>query len=103
MFMKKKCTLMLVALFSLFYTASAQIQQGNVMVGADVADFSLGLNEGGLFSFELNPKAAFFVRRGLALGAYINFGLVTAKDAGTSVDYGIGALARYYISDPQTE
>lgn len=94
---------MLVALFSIFYTASAQIQQGNVMVGADVADFSLGLNEGGLFSFELSPKAAFFVRRGLALGAYLNFGLVTAKDAGTSIDYGIGGLARYYINDPQTE
>lgn len=101
--MKKKCTLVVLVVCSFFFSASAQIQQGNLMVGADVADLSLGLNEGGLFSFRLNPKAAFFVRSGLAIGAYLNFGLITAEDAGTNVDYGIGALGRYYIHDPNTE
>lgn len=101
--MRKKCTLALCAMLCLFYSASAQIQQGNVMVGADIADFSLGLNEGGLFAVQINPKAAFFIRTGLALGAYLNFGLSTAKDAGSNIDYGIGALARYYISDPQAQ
>jgi hypothetical protein len=102
-FMKKKCTLMIIALMSLVYSTSAQIQQGNVMVGADIADFSLGLNEGGAFSVQINPKAAFFIRSGLAFGAYLNFGLSTSKGAGSNIDYGIGGLARYYISDPQTQ
>ena len=30
---------------------------------------------------------------------YINFGLATAKGAGTTTDYGVGALGRYYIND----
>jgi hypothetical protein len=101
--MKKKCALIFMSCLTILYTASAQIQQGNVMVGADVADFSLGLNEGGLFSVQINPKAAFFVRSGLAIGAYLNFGLSTSKGEGSDIDYGIGGLARYYISDPQTQ
>jgi hypothetical protein len=101
--MRKRCTLILIALFSLVYTASSQIQQGNFMVGADLANISLGLNEGSLFSVQLSPKAAFFIRTGLAIGAYLNLGLVTAKGAGTSVDYGIGGLARYYLNDPKIE
>lgn len=101
--MKKKFTLALLAVCFLFCSASAQIQQGNMMVGADIADLSLDLNEGGAFSFRLNPKAAFFVRSGLALGAYLNFGLFAPEDGGTDIDYGIGALGRYYIHDPNTE
>jgi hypothetical protein len=73
------------------------------MVGADIADLSLGLNEGSIFSVQINPKAAFFIRSGLAIGAYLNFGLLTAKGAGNNIDYGIGGLARYYIHDPNTE
>jgi hypothetical protein len=101
--MKKKCTLALIACLSFIGAATAQIQQGNVMVGADIADFNLGLNEGGLFTVQINPKAAFFIRSGLALGAYLNFGLSTSKGEGSDIDYGIGGLARYYISDPQTQ
>lgn len=101
--MKKKFTLAILAVCALFFSASAQIQQGNMMVGADIAELNLGLNEGGAFSFRLNPKAAFFIRSGLALGAYLNFGLFSPEDGGTDVDYGIGALGRYYIHDPNTE
>jgi hypothetical protein len=101
--MKKKFTLAILAVCALFYSASAQIQQGNLMVGADIADLSLGLNEGSAFSFRLNPKLAFFVRSGLAIGAYLDFGLFTEKGFGTSTNYGIGGLGRYYIHDPNTE
>lgn len=78
---------------------NAQLQAGNVMVGADIAKFDLSLDEGGNFNFLINPKAAWFIRDGLAIGAYLNVGLSTAKDAGTSVSYGVGGLARYYIND----
>src|SRR5688572_5336354 len=94
--MKRKCTLVILAIFCLAYSSTAQIQQGNAMVGADIANLSLGLNEGGTFSFQINPKVAFFVRTGLALGAYLNFALT--EDDGTSIDYGIGALGRYYFN-----
>jgi hypothetical protein len=72
------------------------------MVGADIANINLGLDEGGQFSARINPKAAFFIRTGLAIGAYLNFGIATSKGTGSDIDYGIGALARYYINDPQT-
>ena len=95
-----KKILMLTAFAFLFLTQGhAQIQQGNVMVGGSIANLQLGLNEGGNFSFQIDPKAAWFIRNNIALGAYVNLGLSTAKGAGTSVNYGVGPLARYYVSD----
>lgn len=89
----------LVILLLLNAKTNAQIQAGNVMVGADIARLNLSLDKGGNFAFDINPKAAWFVRDNLAIGAYLKVGLQTAKGAGTSVDYGIGPLARYYFSD----
>jgi hypothetical protein len=94
----KKTALVFLLTLIISTTTTAQLQQGNFLVGADIANFKLSLNEGGLFNFSLSPKLAFFVQNNLALGAYIDFSLQTAKNAGTSVDYGIGALGRYYFS-----
>jgi hypothetical protein len=65
-----------------------------------MARLRLGLNEGSVFDIDINPKIAFFVRNNLALGAYLQFRLNTSKGAGSTIGYGIGPLARYYISDP---
>jgi hypothetical protein len=67
-------------------------------VGGDIADFDLSLDKGGNFSFVLDPKAAWFIENNIAIGAYLNFGLSTAKGAGTNVSYGVGALGRYYFT-----
>lgn len=83
--------------------SQAQIQRGNVMVGGDISRLDLSLNSGNNFSFVIDPKAAWFIRDNIAIGAYVNFELSTAKGAGTNINYGIGPLARYYISDPKTE
>lgn len=80
-------------------TINAQIQSGNVMVGGDIARFNLSLDAGGNFNMLVNPKAAWFIRDNLALGAYLTVGLSTAKDAGTGVTYGVGGLGRYYFND----
>src|SRR4051812_3446072 len=91
-----------IALMALFLstTAVAQTQKGNLMVGADITDFGFNLQkESTTFNFNLNPKLAYFIQDDLALGAYVNFGLATGKDAGSDVSYGVGALARYYIHD----
>jgi hypothetical protein len=101
--MKNKLTYlaMLLGVGMITVQSSAQIQKGNIMVGGNISDLNLGLDEGGNFSFLLNPKIAWFIEDGLALGGYLTTGLSTAKDQGTSVTYGIGALGRYYISDPK--
>ena len=93
--------ILMLAAFAFFCSTQgrAQIEHGNVMVGADLANIQLGLKEGGNFNFRLDPKVAWVIRNNIALGAYINVGLSTAKGAGTSINYGVGPLARYYISD----
>ena len=96
--MKKVLILTTVVLFAAVTSSSAQIQKGNVLVGGDISKLTLGLNKGGFFSFALNPKAAWFIQDNLAVGGYVNFGLSTSKGAGTNVDYGVGPLARYYLS-----
>jgi hypothetical protein len=96
--MKKIVSVFFVAALIMGTGAKAQLTQGNFMVGANIADFKFSLNKGGLFSINLSPKLAFFVRNNIALGAYLDFGLTTAKDAGSNIDYGIGGLGRYYLS-----
>ena len=94
--MKKSLLLLAVIIIAGSYVAEAQIQKGNVLVGGNLANFDLSLNKGGNFSVDLSPKAAWFIHDNVALGAYLNLGLQTAKGAGTAVDYGVGALGRYY-------
>ncbi|HLA59546.1 MAG TPA: hypothetical protein VK622_12320 [Puia sp.] len=99
--MKKNYVIMVaVCMINLIQTVKGQIQKGNVMMGADIASLNLSLNTGSNFSAELNPKAAWFIENNIALGAFVNFGISTSKGNGTSVSYGIGPLARYYINDP---
>lgn len=75
---------------------NAQIQQGNVMVGGSLSNISLGLDDSKVFSLDLTPKAAWFIRDNIALGGYANLGIQTAKNTSTTVNYGLGALGRYY-------
>ena len=78
------------------FAAQAQIQKGNVLMGGNIANLSLGLDDSKVFTFDLTPKAAWFIEDNLALGAYANFGIQTAKGSSTTTNYGIGALGRYY-------
>lgn len=80
----------------LLFGAKAQIQKGNVFVGASLSDISFGLDKPNTFSFDISPKAAWFVQDGLAIGGEVDFGLTTQKGGGTGINYGIGALGRYY-------
>ncbi|WEK21529.1 MAG: hypothetical protein P0Y49_10310 [Candidatus Pedobacter colombiensis] len=80
----------------LAFGANAQIQKGNVMMGATLSDISLGLDKPNLFQLNINPKAAWFIQDGLALGGEVQLGIATQKGSGTTVTYGVGALGRYY-------
>lgn len=101
--MIKKLTLTAIAAIGIFSAADAQIQKGNVMVGANLTNLSFGLDKPNQFNLNINPKAAWFVQDGLALGADLQFGLNTAKNAGTGISYGIGALGRYYGAEGANE
>lgn len=96
--MKKNLFMLALASIVGVFAAQAQIQRGNVLVGADLSNFQLSLNKGGAFSMRIDPKAAWFIRDNTALGAYLNFQLQTAKGAGTYTQYGVGALGRQYVS-----
>jgi hypothetical protein len=98
--MKKLVGILIVAFTFCATKSDAQIQRGNVLVGGDLA--SLKFASGGVFAINIDPKAAFFLKDNFALGAYVNFGLNTAKDQSTTTTYGVGPLARYYINDPKT-
>ncbi len=87
-------TIILSASFSVLI--KAQIQKGNVMIGADLSNIRFGLDEPNEFRLDINPKAAWFVQDGLAFGAELDLGLATQKDAGTDFRYGVSLLSRYY-------
>jgi len=96
-------TLLLILAASLaVYQAEAQLKRGNLLVGGNIADLDAGLRKGDLFSASLSPKIAWFLRDNAAVGGYLKFGLATAKNAGTSINYGIGLLGRYYLSNDNT-
>ena len=75
--------------------AKAQIQQGNVIVGVNLANVTMGLKTPKYFSLTLNPSAAWFVNDKLAFGGSANFGIATSSGT-TITNYGAGLLARYY-------
>ena len=79
-------------------TANAQLQQGNFMIGGELAAANFGLNKGAGYNFQITPQAAFFVQDNWSVGPYINLGVSGAKDAQTEFNYGAGALSRYYFS-----
>ncbi len=81
------------------FAAQAQIQRGNVLMGGNIANLSLGLDNSKVFSFDITPKAAWFIEDNLALGGYVDLGITTAKGSPTTTRYGAGALGRYYTGN----
>ena len=101
-----KKILFVLAVLCLFLTqkTNAQLEEGNVIVGADLANFNLGLKKGSVTTINITPKALWLLNSKVALGAYVNFGLTSQKIEGvsyTNTAYGVGALGRYYVNDPK--
>lgn len=100
-FMKKIFAALVVLCLLGVEKSNAQLERGNAIVGADVANFNIGLKKGSHTTIDLSPKGAWMLNSNLAVGAYVNFHLETAKDYDTYTRYGVGALARYYVNDPK--
>nr|WP_198999462.1 hypothetical protein [Flavobacterium sp. ASV13] len=95
--MKNYKILFAIALLASALSSNAQIQKGNILIGGNLANLNLGLNGPKIFSAEITPKVAWFIKDNLALGGYVDLGLETAKHSATTTNYGIGALGRYYV------
>ncbi|MCZ4244497.1 outer membrane beta-barrel protein [Pedobacter punctiformis] len=93
----KKLLITLLTASVVTLSAKAQISKGDVMIGANLSNIDFALDKPNAFSFTINPKAAWFIQDGLALGGDVSFGIETpGKGLGTTINYGIGALGRYY-------
>ena len=100
--MKKVFSLLMVFSFFFLTKTQAQLQQGNIMIGSDLADLNLNLGGGGQFSAAISPKVGFFISDNVVVGGQLNFKIETGGGAGTTTNYGVGAFGRYYLSDPKT-
>lgn len=92
----KKLLAIIILSATTFTAVHSQIQKGNVMVGGNLTNINLGLDDPKIFSVDITQKAAWFIQDNLGLGGYLNFGLETAKNSNTTTSYGVGALVRYY-------
>ena len=101
----KKIGTILLAGMAIFgsYSSQAQIQKGNIMVGAGLANFDFGLQKGASVGLDLHPRVGYFFRDNIALGALVNFGFNYAKSQGTNINYGVNAFGRYYFGSNQVE
>jgi len=97
--MKKIISLVTISLIFFVSVTKAQIERGNLLVGADIANFQFSLNSGGNYDISLEPKVAFFIKNNIAIGPYVRLNISGAKDAGTDIGYGVGLLGRYYVND----
>lgn len=94
--MKNHYFLLAIAIISTTFSSSAQIQKGNLLIGGNLANINLGLNDPKILSATVTPKLAWFIKDNIAVGGYIDFGIQTAKNSNTTTTYGLGALGRYY-------
>ncbi|WP_316803842.1 hypothetical protein [Pedobacter nototheniae] len=100
----KKLLITLLTASVVTLSAKAQISKGDVMIGANLSNINFALDKPNAFSLTLNPKAAWFIQDGLALGGDVSFGVETpGKGLGTTINYGVGALGRYYGSKGANE
>lgn len=81
----------------------AQLQKGNLLIGADLMGMSADFQKGNTtFNLSINPKVAWFIQDNIAIGGMVDLGLSTRKGY-TAISYGVSALGRYYISDKQVQ
>lgn len=81
--------------------SNAQIQEGNLMVGVNLANIDLDLQKNNTrFGLGITPKIGYFIQDNLALGGELGLGFESAKNT-FAINYNISAFGRYYIGDPR--
>jgi hypothetical protein len=81
----------------------AQTQRDWYIIGGDLSNIGLDFQDGNTnFSLDITPRAAWFIRDDFAVGGEALLGLSTG-DGFTTTTYGIGPIARYYLSGTALE
>lgn len=81
--------------------ADAQLQKGNLLVGATLGDMNLGLQSGNTsFSIAISPKVGWFIQDNIVVGGQVNLGFSTDHYA-NEFTYGVGAFGRYYFGQKE--
>lgn len=84
-------------------TANAQIQKGNIMLGANLMDLKASFGTKSSFSINVLPKVAYFVEDNLALGVNVGLNYVTTKNQGNTYSYEVSGFGRYYFGNQEIE
>lgn len=97
--MKKLILTGILAVAGLATTTNAQIQRGNWMVGSSLISSNFGLNTGGGYNIQIQPRGAYFIEDNVAVGGYVDLGINKVTNGSpTEFIYGVGGLGRYYLS-----
>lgn len=82
------------------FAASAQIEQGTILVGASSNAGFTSFNEdaGDYSQFNLDVKGGYFIMDNLAIGLNLGFSSVDFGDSGKETDTGFGLFGRYYFN-----
>ncbi|PRY54663.1 hypothetical protein B0I27_102433 [Arcticibacter pallidicorallinus] len=78
----------------------AAISQGNWMIGAGLGSTNYNFDTE-TFNIQVSPRAAYFISDNVAVGAQVKLGL-TAYDGGSTFEYGVAPLIRYYFPEGAT-
>lgn len=78
--------------------ADAQLEQGNVLVGGQLANLGFGLGDQSKFTMAITPTIGYFIRDNVAVGGKVGLGYQTIKGQGDQFDYAVNAFGRYYLS-----
>lgn len=80
----------------------AQTQKNWYIIGGNISHLNVDFQKDNtVFNFDLTPRVAWFIQDNLAVGLSILAGVSTSKTnstTSTSFRYGIGPVARYYIT-----
>ncbi|HEU4495989.1 MAG TPA: outer membrane beta-barrel protein [Flavobacterium sp.] len=83
--------------------AQAQTQKDWYIIGGNLSNMGLDFQDGNTnFSLDIMPRVAWFVRDDFAVGGEVLLGLETG-DGFTKTNYGVGPVARYYLSGTALE
>jgi hypothetical protein len=94
----KHCYVLFISLIFLNISVNAQTSKDWYIIGGKISNINLDFQKGNTaFRFDLTPRVAWFVKDDLAIGAEVLIGLNTSKGF-TAVSYGIGPIARYYLT-----
>lgn len=83
--------------------SKAQLEEGNVLIGAQLANIDFGFGSGNSFSINLSPQVGYFIEDNIAVGGLFNLGYQTARVSGSSkgnniFNYAINGFGRYYFN-----